>query len=344
MRTVVGIFAVGVLLWSTAAAGAAPKPRADLAVSSLGNPPAAVQRGDSFTVRDEILNRGRMSAKASVTSYYLSLDKRRTRGDVLLGQRSLGRLKRGRRSKATTELTVPADTPPGAYRLLACADAAKRLKEKSERNNCRASGTTLQVTAEQPALGGNGGLQGGGGVTVTSPAHEAGTENGGGGAVTPPAACANGIDDDADGLIDAADDGCFNEFDKSERKELCNGGIDDDDDPLTPEIGATVTFPNAIGQCQNGVPRLVSCLPNWHDIDGFDANGCEYFAVFVSPNETCDGTDENANGMIDEGLVLPSAVPHGAWTCSGADGFVLICEPGFEDTDPTQPGCEAIEP
>jgi len=73
----------------------------------LGKPPAAVQRGGSFTVSDKVRNHGRKTAKASVTSYHLSLDKRLSQGDVLLGQRSLGRLKRGRGSKGTTELTVP---------------------------------------------------------------------------------------------------------------------------------------------------------------------------------------------------------------------------------------------
>jgi hypothetical protein len=348
VRTAIGLFAAGVLLCSATAAGAAPKPRPDLAISSLGNPPATVQSGGSFSVRDVVRNRGRKSAKASVTSYYLSLDKRRSSGDVLLGQRSLRRLGRGRRSKGTTELTVPADTSPGVYRLLACADATKRLKEKSERNNCRASANALQVTAEQPAVGQSGGPQGGAGeTTVTPPVTGSATEtgDGGGGTVTPPAACGNGIDDDGDGLVDLADNGCTGQSDDNERfGELCNGFIDDDDDPTTDENGAPVTFPNAVGVCSGGVPLLVSCLPGFYNVDNNDANGCEYDGPDVPAPETCNGLDDDGDALIDDALILPADVPNGFWICEGADGWVLMCNFGFEDSDPAQPGCEAVEP
>ena len=51
---------------------------------------------------------------------------------------------------------------------------------------------------------------------------------------TPPGACADGIDNDGDGLVDLADPGCANAADTSERNPAvaCDNGLDDDGDGL----------------------------------------------------------------------------------------------------------------
>ena len=41
-------------------------------------------------------------------------------------------------------LTFPRRSRPGAYRLFACADSAREVRERSERNNCRRSGRRLR--------------------------------------------------------------------------------------------------------------------------------------------------------------------------------------------------------
>ena len=43
-------------------------------------------------------------------------------------------------------MTIPAGTPAGTYRLLACADDRQVVAESNETNNCRASTTTVKVT------------------------------------------------------------------------------------------------------------------------------------------------------------------------------------------------------
>ena len=43
-------------------------------------------------------------------------------------------------------MKVPAKTPAGTYYLLGCADAAERVLESSEANNCVASGSRVRVT------------------------------------------------------------------------------------------------------------------------------------------------------------------------------------------------------
>ena len=67
------------------------------------------------------------------TAFVLSADRRRGRGDVALGSRTL------RRKKTTLTLRVPRGTPLGAYHLLACSPA------KSAK--CRASKKRMAVTA-----------------------------------------------------------------------------------------------------------------------------------------------------------------------------------------------------
>jgi Putative metal-binding motif len=52
--------------------------------------------------------------------------------------------------------------------------------------------------------------------------------------------------------------------------------------------------------CQSSACVFSSCDPNYWDLDH---NGtCEYFCVFQSAQETCNGIDDNCNGQIDEGF------------------------------------------
>jgi hypothetical protein len=46
----------------------------------------------------------------------------------------------------TVSLKVRAETPPGSYTLLGCADSGKVIAETNEDDNCKASATTVQVT------------------------------------------------------------------------------------------------------------------------------------------------------------------------------------------------------
>ena len=46
----------------------------------------------------------------------------------------------------SVSLKVRADTPPGSYTLLGCADSGKVVVETNEDDNCQASATAVQVT------------------------------------------------------------------------------------------------------------------------------------------------------------------------------------------------------
>ncbi len=129
------VFASGMLV---PAAGAAAKP--DL----VTRPVVASLAGGSLDVRAVVRNRGKRAAKRSKTGFYLSTDARRGRGDTRLGRLATRKLRKRRRATVTGLLAVP--TPlTGRFRLIACADDARRVRERRERNNCRAARGALTL-------------------------------------------------------------------------------------------------------------------------------------------------------------------------------------------------------
>jgi CARDB len=430
---------------SQAADGArsAAKAKPDLKVALVSSPPESLAPGGTFSLSDRTRNGGRKASKPSVTRYYLSLDERFSSGDVLLGQRSVPRLRRGKASSGEVELTLPQATPPGSYSVLACADALRRNREKNERNNCRPATGRLEVTsppnlAGGPAEGGQGSAGGGSGAGSGNPGGGGGNpggggdnpgdggDNPGGGGDNPgdgvgaPTACADGIDNDTDGLTDyresGGDPGCEGLTDSSERQAgaACDDGLSNDpdglvdysvlpggdpgcDSPTDPsELGGTAgcadgvdndvdgltdyretggdpdcdsrqdesetaafvcvdgadgdgqrdqrpSVPNAWLDCILSTGQVIfgGCDPNYWDINGILQDGCEYGPVVrTSPDEQCDGVDNNANGMIDEGIPLPSDA-NGHVVCH-LGSIVVVCNPGYTDANSNPfDGCEA---
>jgi hypothetical protein len=168
-----------VLGTDTSGAAGPKRPSADLAVGKLVVKPSTVRPGQKVTVVENTANKGQRKAAASKTAYFLSTDSKATRSDRKLGQRKLKPLKSGAKSAGKTTLRVPATTKPGAYKLLACADAARAVKEKGERNNCRAAalavraGAVLNMPTVTPPAGG-GGQPGAGPPITVAPTLESG--------------------------------------------------------------------------------------------------------------------------------------------------------------------------
>jgi hypothetical protein len=105
---------------------------------------AVSQHGTTVSVTDVVRNRGDARAPRSTTVY--SVD------GVRVGMRFVVRLPPGATSRAAVRLAVPASVPPGAYRLLACADGLHRVAEANERNNCRFAAGTLEVVDRTPPV------------------------------------------------------------------------------------------------------------------------------------------------------------------------------------------------
>ena len=93
-----------------------------------------------------MLNQGGVTAGASTTRYYLSLDTLKDNGDRLLsGTRAVPVLAASATSTGTVTVTIPSNMAFGTYFLIACADNLTHVTESDETNNCLASAATIQV-------------------------------------------------------------------------------------------------------------------------------------------------------------------------------------------------------
>jgi len=136
-------------------------------------------------------------------------------------------------------------------------------------------------------------------------AYVAGTSYDGITAGPDPTPCANGIDDDGDGLIDAADPGCANAFDLDERSAAlpCDDGIDDDGDgridwPADPECGSPSGLSEApdANACRNGIDDDGDGLVDLADPGCASADDDSEKSAAI---ECDDGVDNDGDGRVD---------------------------------------------
>lgn len=109
----------------------------DLVVSALSAPTLAAA-GAIVSVNDTTKNQGSVSAGASTTRLYLSVDPTLDAGDIPLGDRAVGALSASSSSSGSTSVTVPANTAAGQYHIVAKADVGLMIPESNETNNTRA--------------------------------------------------------------------------------------------------------------------------------------------------------------------------------------------------------------
>ena len=153
---------------------------------------------------------------------------------------------------------------------------------------------------------------------------------------TPVDEVCDAIDNDCDGAVDEIYD---------LRVDITNCG----------ECGAQCTYLNGDAICDEGLCRLARCQPGFGDLDGDPTNGCESDCVpEVAGPETCDGEDNDCDGLTDEGFDLESDGEN-CGTCGQVCTFVnatgacregacvlLQCDPGFLDGDfLSSNGCES---
>lgn len=126
-------------------------PAPDLVETTVGDPPATVVLGGTFTASDTVTNQGSASAGSSYTKYYLSSSG--TTPQYLLGNRAVAALAIGASDSGTATATVPGGVPGGSYHVVACADSGSgtggrvsQVDESNENNNCTASAGAVTVT------------------------------------------------------------------------------------------------------------------------------------------------------------------------------------------------------
>jgi hypothetical protein len=110
--------------------------------------------------------------------------------------------------------------------------------------------------------------------------------------------CANGLDDDGDGLVDCADPDCQAFPACVGSKEICNNGIDDDKDGFTdcqdPECKTAANCQSKPEICSNGRDDDADGLVDCNDPECFTAPNCQ------TRREICNnGIDDDGDGLVD---------------------------------------------
>ena len=141
----------------------------------------------------------------------------------------------------------------------------------------------------------------------------------------------------------------------------CDTSVDEDfnlnDDPANcGSCGNTCDLSGTAGTCDSGGCQY-TCQPGYHDLNNDlnmpGSNGCEYGPCIATGAETCNFTDDDCDGEIDEGLMLdtdplncgscfnecPTINVNNA-TCSGGVCGYDSCVDGFADVNTGVIGCE----
>lgn len=61
-------------------------------------------------------------------------------------------------------------------------------------------------------------------------------------------------------------------------------------------------YPNSVGACMGATCSFAGCQPGYYNLDGIEANGCEYACTPMGA-ETCNGKDDDCNGTPDDGAL-----------------------------------------
>ncbi len=141
----------------------------------------------------------------------------------------------------------------------------------------------------------------------------------------------DGADDDCDGAVDETatcpgDLQCVDAACACVGLDRCADRCVDLDTSLTDcgECGRACGAPNRADACFDGRCQPGLCLPDFVDVDGLPANGCE--CARESANERlCDAHDNDCDGRVDEDF-------------GDVGGFCCADEPGRADVDCEQPG------
>lgn len=129
-------FTLVALLALAPAAGAKSKGSAqpDLVVKKVSKPPKTGVVGSKLKLVVKVKNAGGAKAGKSKLGLYLGKGKKHTKKDKRLKRVKVKLLAAGKGKKLKLRVTLPAKSKLGNYRLFACADDTKMVKEAKERN------------------------------------------------------------------------------------------------------------------------------------------------------------------------------------------------------------------
>ena len=123
----------------------------DLTLEHLFPPAVEIPSPRPEIVLDEAtVNKGSAAAAVSITRYYLSIDRRASSDDAILGERAVPPLGPEETSAGSPSFAVP-DIDAGVYWILACADAPSSVPELNETNNCLTLRADVAAVVRQSA-------------------------------------------------------------------------------------------------------------------------------------------------------------------------------------------------
>jgi Notch 1 len=143
------------------------------------------------------------------------------------------------------------------------------------------------------------------------------------------------------------------------RDNDCDGLVDEDFDTNSDvnhcgACGNRCDFGNAMTACRSGECVFSGCPEGTYDADGDPTNGCEAACANTPSAETCDGEDNDCDGLTDEDFDLEVSLDHcgecgngcnyanGVPLCDRGACVLTACDPGFGNLDgDTANGCEA---
>lgn len=117
----------------------------DIFIEAITGPGSAIL-GDEFAVNTTVKNIGDLDAGNFRVSMYLSKDSTVTDDDILLGFGDVPDLPAGKSRIGSAMASVPLNTPPGTYYLVALADSKSELVEKNKLNNSRAMDEVIVIS------------------------------------------------------------------------------------------------------------------------------------------------------------------------------------------------------
>ena len=149
---------VGAGILAGALIAAAPAPAADRADMRIARTTSDDVRascdanGCSVRLRAsaKVVNRGAGGASRARLGFFISQDARRDGADKAAGREWIPAIGAGKRRRMSATLYA-GGLASGTYRLIACADVTRRVRERNERNNCRASAPFAVGSTSQPA-------------------------------------------------------------------------------------------------------------------------------------------------------------------------------------------------
>jgi subtilase family serine protease len=129
----------------------------DLSITMAAPVAVSALPGATITATAMVKNQGSAAVSAGNISYYLSANNTYEAVDVLTGNSAGTTLAAGAEAQLSVTLTIPAETAPGQYYLLAIADPAGSITESDETNNVYAFAFAVaapapDLTLQSPAL------------------------------------------------------------------------------------------------------------------------------------------------------------------------------------------------